>query len=257
MKKADVVPLYKASDQQETNNYRPISLLLTISKLLEKIMYKRTYSFLETGNQIYISQYGFRTSHSCENAICELVSEIIKSKQDGMYTLAVFLNLSKAFDSLEHDALLKKLYKYGIRGVAYKWFESYLSKRQMRVKCNVASSGKLEYSNYMNVSYGTPQGSCLGPLIFLIFTNDLYRHLVYSSAILFADDITLHKTHRNLTYLKWCFEDDLSTLSDWFAANKLTLNLGKCEAFSVGDTNCLQGNYTRLWYPGLLRCAQT
>ena len=211
MKKAYVVPLYKANDQQETNNYRPISLLLTLSKLLEKIMYKRTYSFLETNNQIYKSQYAFITSHSCENAICEFVSEIIKGKQDGMYTLAVFLDLSKAFDSLEHDALLNKLYKYGIRGVAYKWFESYLSSRQMRVKCNVASSGKLEYSNYMNLSYGTPQGSCLGPLIFWIFTNDLHRHLVYSSAILFADDITLHKTHRNLTYLKWCLEDDLST----------------------------------------------
>ena len=97
----------------------------------------------------------------------------------------------------------------------------------MRVKCNVASSGKLGYSNYIIVSYGTPQGSCLGPLIFLIFINDLHRHLVHSSAKLFADDTTLHKTHRNLTYLKWCLEDDLSTLSDWFAANKLTLNLGK------------------------------
>ena len=186
MKKADVVPLHKANDQQETNNYRPISLFLTISKLLEKIIYKRIYSFLETSNQIYKSQYGFRMSHSCENAVCELVSEIIKGKQDGMYTLAVFLDLPKVFDSLKHDVLLKKLYKYGIRGVAYKWFESYLSKRQMRVKCNIASSGKVEHSNYMNVSYGTPQGSCLGPLIFLIFTNDLHRHLVYSSAILFC-----------------------------------------------------------------------
>ena len=227
MKKADVVPLYKAKDQQETNNYRPISLLLTISKLLEKIMYKRTYTFLETSDQISKSQYGFRTAHSCENAICELISGIIKGKQDGMYTLAVFLDMSKAFDSLEHDVLLKKLYNYGIRGVAYNWFESYLSNRQMRVKCNVASNGKTEYSNYMNVTYGTPQGSCLGPLIFLVFTNDLHRHLVYSSAILFADDTTLHKIHKNLTYLKWCLEDDLCTLSDWFAANKLTLNLDK------------------------------
>ena len=97
----------------------------------------------------------------------------------------------------------------------------------MRVKCTVASSGKLEYSNYMDVKYGTPQGSCLGPLTFLVFTNDLHRHLVYSSAILFADDTTLHKTHWNLNYLKWCIEDDLCTLSDWFAANKLTLNLDK------------------------------
>ena len=227
MKKADVIPLYKAKDNQETNNYRPISLLLTISKLLEKIMYKRTYRFLENSKQIYKSQYGFRTAHSCENAISELVSEIIKGKQDGMYTLAVFLDLSKAFYSLEHDVLLKKLYKYGIRGVAYEWYKNYLTNRQMRVKCNISSSGKTEYSSYMDVPYGTPQGSCLGPLIFLIFTNDLYRHLVYSSAILFADDTTLHKTHRNLTYLQWCMEDDLNTLSDWFAANKLTLNLEK------------------------------
>ena len=131
MKKADVVPLYKSKDHQESNNYRPISLLLMLSKLLEKIMYKRTYSFLEKSGQIYKSQYGFRTAHSCENAICQLVSEIIKGKQDGMYTLAVFLDLSKGFDSLEHEVLLKKLYKYGIRGVAFNWFESYLNGRQM------------------------------------------------------------------------------------------------------------------------------
>ena len=227
MKRADVVLLYKAKDHYETDNYRPISLLLTISKILEKIMYKRTYGFLELSGQIYKSQYGFRTAHSCENAISELVSEIIKGKQDAMYTLAVFLDLSKAFDSLEHEVLLKKLYKYVIRGVAYSWFESYLTGRQMRVKYNIASSGKTEYSRYMKISYGTPQGSCLGPLIFLIFTNDLHRHLVYSSSILFADDTTLYKTHRNLVYLKWCLEEDLCTLSDWFASNKLTLNLGK------------------------------
>ena len=239
MKKVDVVPLYKSKDHQESNNYRPISLLLTLSKLLEKVMYKRTYGFLESSGQIYKSQYGFRTAHSCENALFELVSEIIKGKQDGMHTLALVLDLSKAFHSLEHDVLLKKLYKYGIRGVALNWFKSYLSGRQMRVKCKVASSGRMEYSDYKEVSYGTPQGSCLGPLIFLIFTNDLHRHLVYSSSILFADDTTLYKTHRNLTYLKWCLEDDLSILSDWFAANKLTLNLDKtvCMLFQKNNKN--------------------
>ena len=109
----------------------------------------------------------------------------------------------------------------------------------MRVKCNVASSGKTEYSSYREVAYGSPQGSCLGPLIFLIFTNDLHRHLVYSSSILFADDTTLYKTHRNLVYLKWCLEDDLNTLSDWFAANKLTLNLDKtvCMLFQKNNMN--------------------
>ena len=241
MKRADVVPLYKSKNYLDTNNYRPISLLITISKLLEKIIYKRTYTFLDSSNQIYKSQYGFRTAHSCENAVSELVSTIIKGRQDGMYTLAVFLDLSKAFDSLEHEVLLKKLHRYGIRGTAHNWYKSYLENRQMRVKCTVASSGKLEYSDYMDIKYGTPQGSCLGPLIFLIFTNDLYRHLVYSSAILFADDTTLHKTHRNLNYLRWCVEDDLNTMSDWFAANKLTLNLDKtvCILFQK-NTNKIQ-----------------
>ena len=132
--------------------------------------------------------------------------------------------------------------------MTYKWFESYLNGRQMRVKCNVASSGKTEYSDYMKVSYGTPQGSCLGPLIFLIFTNDLHRHLVYSSSILFADDTTLYKTHRNLVYLKWCLEDDLCTLNDWFAANKLTLNLDKtvCMLFHKNNN---QWNWPKgKWY---------
>ena len=144
-----------------------------------------------------------------------------------MYTLAVFLDLSKAFDSLEHSVLTKKLEKYGIRGVALKWYESYLSNREIRVKCKVASSGRTEFSAYQEIKYGVPQGSCLGPLIFLIFTNDLYHHVKHSSTILFADDTTLHKTHRDLQYLKRCLEQDLANLLDWFYANKLTLNLSK------------------------------
>ena len=122
MKMADVSPLYKSKDQNECTNYRPISLLLTISKLLEKIMYKRTYNFLEYTGQLYNSQYGFRTGHSCENAVSELLAEIIKGKQEGFYTVSMFLDLSKAFDTLEHEVLLKKLEKYGIRGIANKWF---------------------------------------------------------------------------------------------------------------------------------------
>ena len=186
MKKADVSPLFKSKLHCDTNNYRPISLLITISKILEKLVYKRTYSFLEKTNQIYKSQYGFRSQHSCENAVSELVSEVTKGFQNGLYTAALFLDLSKAFDTLEHDVLLLKLEKYGIRGTVLSWFKSYLCDRKIRVKCQIASSGKMEYSDYQTVNYGTPQGSCLGPLIFLIFTNDLYRHLNHCSSILFA-----------------------------------------------------------------------
>ena len=239
MKRADISPLFKSKLQCETNNYRPISLLITISKILEKLVYKRTYLFLEKTNQIYKSQYGFRSQHSCENAVSELASEVIKGFQDGLYTAALFLDLSKAFDTLEHDVLLLKLEKYGIRGTVLSWFKSYLCNRKIRVKCQVASSGKMEYSEYQIVNYGTPQGSCLGPLIFLIFTNDLYRHLNHCASILFADDTTLYKTHRNLNYLRWSLQDDMNTLTDWFKANKLTLNIEKtiCILFQpIGST---------------------
>ena len=177
MKHADVVPLYKSGDQYECTNYRPISLLLTMSKLLEKVMYKRTYNFLETTGQLYCSQYGFRTGHSCEHAVSELLAEIIKSKEEGLYTACMFLDLSKAFDTLEHEVVLRKLEKYGVRGIANNWYRDYLSNRKMRVKCTIASTGKTEYSDYKQVTYGTSQGSCLGPLIFIIFTNDLHHQL--------------------------------------------------------------------------------
>ena len=227
MKKADVVPLYKSKAEYECTNYRPISLLLTISKLLEKLMYKRTYYFLEQTNQLYQSQYGFRKSHSCETAIMELVSSIIKGKADGLYTLALFIDLSKAFDTVDHKILLDKLDTYGIRGIANDWFRSYLTNRQMRVKCCVSSTGKCEHSKYQPLRHGAPQGSCLGPLIFLIFTNDLHRQIENCNTILFADDTTLYKTHRNLNYLRWSLEDDMTRLVDWFKANKLSMNVGK------------------------------
>ena len=129
MKYAEVVPLYKSKSKLEPSNYQPISLLITISKILEKIMYSRTYKFLDENNQIYRSQYGFRTKHSCEHAIGELVSNIVKNQQKEKYTASLFLDLSKAFDTLDHKLLLHKLEKYGIRGVACKVYPSGCTRR--------------------------------------------------------------------------------------------------------------------------------
>ena len=165
MKKADVVPLHKSKAEYECTNYRPISLLLTLSKLLEKLMYKRTYYFLEQTDQLYHSQYGFRKSHSCETAIMELVSSIIKGKDDGFYTLALFIDLSKAFDTVDHKILLDKLDNHGIRGIAKEWFRSFLTNRQMRVKCGVSSTG--------NVNTLSTRPCPMGPLKVLVWAPNL------------------------------------------------------------------------------------
>ena len=190
-------------------------------------MYKRTYNFLNNSGQFFNSQYGFRTGHSCQEAIAELVGEIARNNDMGCHMIGVFLDLSKAFDTLEHDVLFEKLSKYGIRGVTLNWFKSYLTNRQLRVKCLVSSTQKQEYSDYSHVEYGTPQGSCLGPLLFLVFINDLHRNLNHCNDIQFADDTTIYKGHRSMKYLKWCIEMDLNNISDWFRANKLTLNISK------------------------------
>ena len=236
MKQADVSPLHKSGDIHIIDNYRLISLLITISKILEKIVYKRVYTFLNTTNQIYNSQYGFRSKHSCEHAVSELVGNILKGKENNMHTISVFLDLSKAFDTLEYSTLFRKLEIYGIRGNALDWFKSYLTDRTMRIKCNINS--KIRYSEQKSITYGAPQGSCLGPLLFLIFCNDLYLNLEFTKCILFADNTTVYYSNKNLSLLVAPVEHDLLKLNDWFKANKLTLNKKKsvCILFRANNS---------------------
>ena len=134
MKTAIVIPLHKGQSIHELGNFRPISLLLTISKLLEKVMYTRIYNFLNDTHQIYESQYGFRAKHSCEHAIGELLSEITKNMESGKQTVSAFLDLSKAFDTLEHLVIFKKFQRYRLRGPCLDWFKSYLHARTLRVR---------------------------------------------------------------------------------------------------------------------------
>ena len=227
MKLADVLPLFKGGNHSLLNNYRPISLLPTISKLLEKIMYNRTYEFLDEHNIFFKSQYGFRKKHSCEHAITELIGEICKGLESNKHTLSIFIDLSKAFDTISHDILFQKLDRYGIRGIALNWYKSYLNHRKLRAKCKTATSENFVYSDEFDLEIGTPQGSCLGPLIFLIFCNDLYLNLELCSGILFADDTTIYKSHSNIKFLKWCVISDMETIIDWFKANHLSLNGNK------------------------------
>ena len=227
MKLAEVVPLYKGKSRDLESNYRPISLLTTMSKVMEKVVYKRVYHFLTNTGQICETQYGFRSKHSCEHAIAQVVGSVLKNLEMKKSTIAVMLDLSKAFDTIEHEIMIKKLELFGVRGVCLDWFRSYLKDRQMRVKCRATNTQDETRSEYHTVNYGTPQGSCLGPLIFLIFVNDMKLHLSDVDSVQFADDTTILFGHRNENYLKFCIERELEVLGDWFKANKLTLNVGK------------------------------
>ena len=227
MKLAEVVPLHKSKSRENETNYRPISLLTTMSKVVEKVVYERVYQFLVKTGQICETQYGFRPRHSCEHAVAQVIGSVLKNLENNKNTIAVMLDLSKAFDTISHMIMIQKLELFGVRGVCLNWFRSYLENRQMRVKCKVTSSQSESLSEYQTVNYGTPQGSCLGPLIFLIFVNDMRLHLTEVDSVQFADDTTILFGHRNDNYLKYCIEQELATLGDWFRANKLTLNVDK------------------------------
>ena len=142
MKLAEVVPLYKCKEKYLETNYRPISLLTTMSKILEKIMYQRVYTFLQDSGQIYENQYGFRANHSCEHAIGQVVGSLVKNMENRLYSACILLDLSKAFDTIEHRILLAKLELYGIRGNTLAWFEIYLTNCKLRVKCRTISNMK-------------------------------------------------------------------------------------------------------------------
>ena len=223
LKFANVCPIFKKGDFNKCENYRPISLLSNLGKILEKIMYTRIGSFFEECNILFENQFGFRKSHSTDHALISIVEKIRKNLDNRLYTCGVFVDLAKAFDTVNHDILIKKLEHYGIKNSYSDWFKSYLSNRKQYV--TIADSK----STMQTVTCGVPQGSVLGPLLFLIYINDMNTVVKNSIVHHFADDTNLLSSDKNLKKLKNKINKELVLLFDWLCANRLSLNAGKTE----------------------------
>ena len=173
LKIAKVVPVFKNDSKLDYSNYCPISLLSNIEKILEKLMYKRLYTFLNNNNIIYNLQFGFRQQYSTSHALINITENIRKALDDGNIGCGVFVDLQKAFDTVDHQILLAKLNHYGIRGVSNDWFKSYLSNRHQYVSINGYESGLAA------INCEVPLGSVLGPLLFLLYINDLNQAIKF------------------------------------------------------------------------------
>ena len=183
-KAAKVTPIYKGGDKGDLNNFRPISVLPIISKILERSVHNQLYAYVQDRNILSSEQSGFRPNHSTQTALIDVTDHILTGMEDGKVTGIVFLDLQKAFDTVSHDLMLMKLYDLGVRKVELTWFTSYLNERKQAI----ALQGIL--SDQKCITIGVPQGSILGPLLFSIYVNDLSKNLTCKT-VLYADDTAL------------------------------------------------------------------
>ena len=230
LKTAVIRPIFKKGDKTDFNNYRPISLLSAFSKLLEKIAATQVMRYLNKFKLLYEHQYGFRSKYSTEQPVIHFIDKIYKALNDSNYTLSIFIDLTKAFDTCDLDILLHKLHHYGFRGLSNLWFRNYLTGR-MQSTCVRGINSSLQ-----QLYCGVPQGSILGPILFIILINDLPNASNFFS-LLYADDTTLQKTSNDLNVLFNSANVELSKIADWFKANKLTLNISKTKYMLFRDKN--------------------
>ena len=221
LKIGKVVALHKKGSTDNPSNYRPISLLSIFSKIFGKLMHKRLNDFLETNDVLHNLQFGFRQKHSTSHALISLTEKIKQTIDKGNLACGVFIDLKKAFDTVNHIILLQKLEHYGIRGITLQWFKSYLNGRKQYVSVCGNTSETLE------IKCGVPQGSVLGPLLFLLYINDLAKVSKKLTFFLFADDTNIYHESSNILDIQKTVNKELRKVRKWLEANRLALNIDK------------------------------
>ena len=228
LKIAKVIPIYKKQDKEVFSNYRPVSLLPCFSKILERLVFDRCLDYINNNTILNDKQFGFRPKHSTYMAIAQLVNKINSAVERKETTIGIFLDLSKAFDTIDHDILLAKLEYYGFRGIVQTWFKSYLNNRKQYVSYNLCNS------SLKDMTCGVPQGSILGPLLFILYVNDITATSNILDFILFADDTTITFSHANIINQMDVVNNELIKISSWFKANKLSVNATKTNYMILG-----------------------
>ena len=227
-KLARVTPIYKSGPKTDLYNYGPISVISVFSKLLERLAHDQLFEFLNTNESITCNQSAFRKLYSTTTPLISSTDFWYENIDPSNVNLTIFLDLRKAFDTVDRDVLLKKFRAYGIRGKAGYWFESYVSNRKQFCSLNG------EHSKDRNVICGIPHGSCLGPLLFIIYLNDLEKCLKLSSASIYADNTNLTIASDDVAKLVEDAHHELSNLFEWMRVNKLSLNPKKTEFMIMG-----------------------
>ena len=231
LKVARVIPIFKEGDRADVNNYRPISLLPFLSKVFEKLMYSRLNIFLTNNNILKNNQFGFRKNICTEDALLEFLNDAYNSLNSKKIFTVVYLDFSKAFDTVSHSILLSKLERVGVRGVVNNWFRSFLTSRRQYVHTNGCDS------DTERINCGVAQGSILGPLLFILYINDFAKVCNRLKCIHYADDTTLYFAHDNIENITSVFNDEMIAIDRWLIANRLSINFKKMSYMTISNAS--------------------
>ena len=228
-KTANVTPIFKKGRKSDPNNYRPVSLTSAVCKLMETVIRDGIVNHVENQNLLSPAQHGFRSHRSCSTQLIEVIHDWANSLDDNTPVDSIYLDYRKAFDSVPFERLLAKLHAYGIRGKIHQWIRNILHNRKQTVVINTKPS------DWVPVTSGIPQGSVLGPVLFLIYVNDL-PDIVSSTVKLFADDT---KIYRPIHYIQdqIIIQQDLNNIYKWSQVWQLPFNVEKCKVLHIGKNN--------------------